>query len=147
MATMLTAGIYVGVARGISVVLSDGAIIDTIIQGLATPLAGAPPVAAALGMVPVQALLHLAVPSNSGQAALTMPIMARLADLHGLSRQAAIVAYQLGGPLFDLITPTSGALLAMLAGAGVTLGRWFRFAVPGMLLAAVVSLVGLLLIR
>ncbi|MGE0442646.1 MAG: Na+/H+ antiporter NhaC family protein, partial [Gemmatimonadales bacterium] len=134
MAGMLTAGIFVGVARGISVVLTDGGIIDTIVYGLATPLAGAPPLAAALGMVPVHALLHQAVPSNSGQAALAMPIMAPLADLLGLSRQAAVVAYQLGAPLLDMITPTNGALFAMLGGAGVSFGRWLRFAVPGMLL-------------
>ncbi len=147
MATMITAGIYVGVARGISVVLTDGAIIDTIIHGLATPLAGAPPLVAALGMVPVHALIHQAVPSNSGQAALTMPIMAPLADLLGLSRQAAIVSYQLGSPLLDLVTPTNGAMLAMLAGAGVSMGRWLKFAVPGTLLVAVVGLVGLVLFR
>ncbi|MEZ4457325.1 MAG: Na+/H+ antiporter NhaC family protein [Gemmatimonadales bacterium] len=147
MAGMLTAGIFVGVARGISVVLTDGGIIDTIVYGLATPLAGAPPLAAALGMVPVHALLHQAVPSNSGQAALAMPIMAPLADLLGLSRQAAVVAYQLGAPLLDMITPTNGALFAMLAGAGVSIGRWLRFAVPGMLLVSVVGLVGLVLLR
>jgi len=147
MAGMLTAGIYVGVARGISIVLTDGSIIDTIVHGLAAPLAGAPPLAAALGMAPVHGLLHVAVPSNSGHAALTMPIMLPLADLLGMSRQAAILAYQIGGPVVDMLTPTNGALLAMLAGAGVSLGRWLRFALPGTILLGLVGLAGLALFR
>jgi uncharacterized ion transporter superfamily protein YfcC len=145
MESMLAAGLFVGVARAISVVLADGRVLDTIIAGLVAPLAQIPPLASALLMVPVHAVLHLVVPSNSGQAVLTMPIMAPTADLLGFSRDAAVMAYQVGAPTMDVLSPTNGALLAMLLKAGVPYGRWMRFAVPGVLLAAVVGVVGIFL--
>ena len=80
------------VARAISVVLTDGRVIDTIVHGLAAPLNGMPGTAAAVLMIPIQALMHIPVPSVSGQAVLTMPIMAPLADLLGVSRDAAVIA-------------------------------------------------------
>jgi uncharacterized ion transporter superfamily protein YfcC len=74
-----------------------------------------------------------------------MPIMAPLSDLLGLSRDAAVIAYQTGAGLMDMITPTNGALLAMLLAAGVSYGRWLRFAIPGALLVSLVGLAGILL--
>ncbi|MEK6597253.1 MAG: Na+/H+ antiporter NhaC family protein, partial [Gemmatimonadota bacterium] len=142
---MLAPALFVGVARGISVVLTDGRVIDTIVHGLVTPLESLPTLVAAGLMVPVHALLHIPVPSNSGQAVLTMPIMAPMADLLGLSRQVAVLAYQSGGAVIDMLTPTNGALLAMLLAAGVPYGRWLRFAIPGALLVAAVGLVGIAL--
>jgi uncharacterized ion transporter superfamily protein YfcC len=144
---MLAAGLFVGVARGISVVLSDGHILDTIVYALATPLAYVPGLVAVALMVPVHVLLHLPVPSVSGQAVLTMPIMAPLSDLLGRSRDAAVIAYQTGAGLMDMITPTNGALLAMLLGAKVTYGRWLKFAIPGALLVAFVGFAGIVLAR
>ena len=144
---MLAAALFVGVARGISVALTDGKILDTIVYALAAPLAYVPAFAAAVLMVPMHALLHVPVPSVSGQAVLTMPIMAPLSDLLGLSRDAAVIAYQTGAGLMDMITPTNGALLAMLLGARVTYGRWLRFAIPGAALVAVVGLIGIALAR
>ena len=96
-------------------------------------------------MIPVHALLHIPVPSVSGQAVLTMPIMAPLSDLLGLSRDAAVIAYQTGAGLMDMLTPTNGALLAMLLAAGVSYGRWLSVAIPGALLVALVGLAGILL--
>lgn len=145
MESMLAAGIFVGVARAISVVLADGNVLDTIVSGLVAPLAHLPPLSAALLMVPVQAALHLVVPSNSGQAVLTMPIMAPTADLLGFSRDAAVMAYQTGAPTMDLLSPTNGALLAILLKAGVPYGRWMRFAVPGVLLTVVVGVLGIII--
>jgi uncharacterized ion transporter superfamily protein YfcC len=142
---MLAAGLFVGVARGISVALSDGHILDTILYALATPLSHLPGVAAMALMVPMHALLHIPVPSVSGQAVLTMPIMAPLCDLLGRSRDGAVIAYQTGAGLTDMLTPTNGALLAMLLGAQVTWGRWMKFAVPGALLVAMVGLIGIVL--
>lgn len=142
---MLPAALFVGIARGISVVLTEGRVMDTIIYGLASPLAHVPGISAAILMVPAHALLHVAVPSVSGQAALTMPIMAPLADLLGISRDAAVIAYQTGAGLMDIVTPTSGALLAVLLGAQVSFGRWLKFVVPGVLLVAIVGIVGLAL--
>lgn len=145
MEAMVGAALFVGVARAISLVFTDGRVIDTIVHGLATPLAHLPGLAAAVMMIPVQAILHVPVPSVSGQAVLTMPIMAPLSDLLGISRDAAVIAYQTGAGLTDMITPTNGALLAMLLGARVSYARWIRFALPGALLVAIVGVVGIAL--
>lgn len=145
MEAMLGAALFVGIARAISVVLTDGHVIDTIVYGLATPLAHVPGKAAALLMIPMQAALHVPVSSVSGQAVLTMPIMAPLSDLLGISRDAAVIAFQTGGGLMDLITPTNGALLAVLLSAEVSYGRWLRFAIPGALLVALVGAIGVIL--
>lgn len=147
MEPMLAAGLFIGVARAISVVLTDGRVIDTIVHGLAAPLAEVPGLASALLMIPVQGLLHLPVPSVSGQAVLTMPIMAPLADLLGVSRDAAVIAYQTGAGLTELVSPTNGALLAVLLGARLDFGRWLRFAVPGVALVALVGIAGIAIAR
>lgn len=145
MESMLAASLFIGLARAISVVFTDGQIIDTIVYGLATPLAHVPGRLAALLMIPMHAVLHIPVVSVSGQAVLTMPIMAPLADLLGISRDAVVIAYQAGAGLMDALTPTNGALLAMLLAARVNYGRWMRFAVPGMLLVAVVGAIGVVI--
>jgi uncharacterized ion transporter superfamily protein YfcC len=144
MTVMLPAGLLVGVARGISAALTDGQVIDTIIHALAEPLAGMPSAAAAMLMVPIHALIHIPVSSVSGHAVLTMPIMAPLADLLGFSRDAAVIAYQTGAGLMDMVTPTNGGLLAVLYAANVPLGQWLRFAVPGVLLVSIVGFIGIL---
>ena len=89
MQSVLPAAFMVGVARSISLVLEDGRVVDTILNALATPLAHVPAVAAALLMIPFQALVHVAVPSVSGQAVLTMPLFVPLSDLLGFSREVA----------------------------------------------------------
>lgn len=147
MESMLAASLFVGVARAISVVLTDGRVMDTIVAALVAPLDGVPPLVAATLMIPVQALLHIPVASNSGQAVLTMPIMAPTADLLGISRDAAVLAYQGGAAMMDLVSPTNGAMLAMLLKAGVPYGRWLRFAVPGLLALWGLTVVGLVLLR
>jgi uncharacterized ion transporter superfamily protein YfcC len=145
MESMLAAALFVGMARSISLVLTDGQVIDTIVAGLVGPLSNAPAWMAAALMVPVHALVHVPVMSNSGQAVLMMPIMSPTADLLGISRDAAVMAYQTGAPVMDAITPTNGAMLAMLLKANVSFSRWLRFVVPGMLLVSVVGFVGVLL--
>ena len=84
-------------------------------------------------------LLHIPVPSTSGQAVLTMPLLVPLSDLLGLSRQVTVLAYQYGAGLMDVVNPTNGALLAMLGAAGVRFERWIRFAVPLVLALAVLG--------
>lgn len=142
---MLAASLFVGVARAISIVLTDAHVIDTILYTLAVPLATLPGTVAGLLMVPMHALLHVPVPSVSGHAVLTMPIMAPLADLVGISRDAAVIAYQTGAGLADIYVPTNGALLAVLLGANVSYGRWLRFALPGILLVSIVGAAGVIL--
>ena len=139
METMLAAALLIGLSRAISIVLIDAHVLDTIVYGLATPLESLPTFVAAFGMVPIQALLHVPLPSTSGQAVLTMPIFGPVADLLGMSRDAAVMAFQTGTVLTDILSPTSGAFLAMLLTAGVSFDRWLKFAIPGI---ALVSLVG-----
>jgi uncharacterized ion transporter superfamily protein YfcC len=127
---MAYAALLIGVARAITVVLAEGRVIDTIVHGLFQPLEGLPSLVAALGMVIAQAAVHVPVPSNSGQAVLTMPVLVPLSDLLGLGRQVTVLAYQYGGVLCDLVTPTNGALMAMLAAAGVGYDEWVKFAGP-----------------
>ena len=120
----------IGFARAIYVVLEQGHIVDSIVYGLFTPLESLPQVASALGMVVGQTLIHVPIPSVSGQAVLTMPVLVPLSDLLGLSRQITVLAYQYGAGLCDLITPTNGALMAILASAGVRYEEWMKFTVP-----------------
>jgi len=121
---MTFSALLIGVARGIFVVLEQGHIVDTLVYAVATPLQQLPRVAAALGMFAAHALIHVPVPSTSGHAVLTMPVLAPVSDLIGLSRQVAVLAYQLGAGLVDLVTPTNGSLLAMLAASGVGYDEW-----------------------
>ena len=127
---MAYAGILIGFARAIYVVLQDGRIVDTIVHGMFTPLEGLPVLASSLGMIVAQAAIHVPVPSVSGQAVLTMPVLVPLSDLLGMSRQVTVLAYQYGAGLCDLITPTNGALMAILASAGVPYEDWIKFTVP-----------------
>ena len=127
---MAYAALLIGVARAISVVLAEGQIIDTIVHGLFQPLEDLPALVSALGMTVAQAAVHVPVPSNSGQAVLTMPILAPLSDLLGISRQVTVLAYQYGAVLSDVIIPTNGALMAVLAAAGVHYDDWVKFAGP-----------------
>jgi uncharacterized ion transporter superfamily protein YfcC len=128
--SMAYAGMLIGFARGIFVVLNDGRVIDTLVHGLLLPVERLPNVLAAGGMVVAQALIHVPVPSTSGQAVLTMPVLVPLSDLLGISRQVTVLAYQLGGGLCELITPTNGALMAVLAASGVSYDKWIKFCAP-----------------
>ena len=141
--------LLIGFARAIFVVLEQGHIVDTIVQGMSAPLAHLPVTVAALGMMVVQTALHLPVPSVSGQATLTMPLFAPLADIIGLSRQVVVLAFQYAAGLCELVTPTNGALLAMLAICGVRFDEWLRFVWPlyalllGLGVVGVVAAIGL----
>ncbi len=140
---VLPAAFMVGVARSISLVLEDGHVVDTILNSMVTPLSRLPPIAAALLMVPFHGLLHVAVPSVSGQAVLTMPLFVPVSDLLGFSREAAVLAYQTGAGLAELVTPTNGALMAVLLAAGVPYQRWLGFVAWGV---AALALIGVLAI-
>ena len=144
MQSLLPAAMLVGVARSISVVLTDGHVIDTILQGLAAPLGHTTPAAAAMLMIPAQALVHVVVPSVSGQAVLTMPVFVPLSDLLGVPRYVTVLAYQMGAGLCELLTPTNGALMAVLLAAGVPYQRWVRFAVVGVGIVLVVGVAGMI---
>ena len=127
---MTFAALLIGFARAIYVVLQDGRVVDTIVHGLFTPLEGLPVLASAFGMVAAQAAIHVPVPSVSGQAVLTMPVLVPLSDLLGMSRQVTVLAYQYGAGLCELLTPTNGALMAILASAKIRYEDWIRYVGP-----------------
>ena len=128
--------ILIGFARTIEVVLSDARVIDTVIHGIAGVLTSAEglgaiaPVIAAWGMLIVQSLTNFLIPSGSGQAYVTMPIMAPLADLTGVGRETAILAYQFGDGFTNMIVPTNALLMGMLALGRIPYQRWARFILP-----------------
>jgi uncharacterized ion transporter superfamily protein YfcC len=144
MQSVISAGVLIGVARSISLVLSDGHVIDTILQSLATTLGSASPTGAVLLMIPAQSLIHVLVPSVSGQAVLTMPVFVPLTDLLHLPRLSAVLAYQMGAGLTELLTPTNGALMAVLLAAGVPYQRWLRFALVGAAITLCVGIAGII---
>jgi uncharacterized ion transporter superfamily protein YfcC len=127
---MAYAGVLIGVARAIFLVLDQGKIVDTIIQALVTPLAHLPATVFAVGMTFVQTIIAVPVPSSSGRAVLTMPILVPLADLLGVSRQVTVLAYQYGPGVLGQALPTNGVLMAILALAGVRYEQWLRFSAP-----------------
>ncbi|MCB1055137.1 MAG: YfcC family protein [Acidobacteria bacterium] len=132
-AELTTTALLIGVARAIQVVLDRGQVVDTIIQGVATPLQHLAPSLAAAGMFLVQSLCNFFIPSGSGQAYVTMPVMAPLADLVGVHRQIAVLAYQFGDGFTNILVPTNAVLVGILAIARVPYDRWLRFIVPFML--------------
>jgi uncharacterized ion transporter superfamily protein YfcC len=137
--SMAYAAMLIGFARAIFVALDQGRIVDTIVSGLVSPLQHLPVAACAVAMMGVQAVLHFPVPSVSGQAVLTMPLLVPVSDLIGLSRQVTVLAFQYGAGLTELVTPTNGAIVAVAAAAGVKFGDWLSFAVPIYLLLLVLS--------
>jgi uncharacterized ion transporter superfamily protein YfcC len=130
MEEMVVAALVVGFAKGISVVMAEAQIMDTIVHGAATLLGQVPRYVAVVGMLWFESSLNLLIPSGSGQAAVTVPLMAPLSDLLGITRQTAVLAFTCGDGFSNSIIPTSGILMAMLALAGIPYGRWLRFMLP-----------------
>lgn len=148
---MVGAAILIGLSKSILLVMEQGRIVDTVLHTLSQAAEGLPAVVSVQVMLAAQFALNFLVPSGSGQAALTMPLMAPLSDLLTIPRQAAVVAYQLGDGLCNFVTPTSGILMGILGIAGISFGAWLRWIAPlmawllaaGMLfLAAGVSIAG-----
>ena len=122
--------LIIGLARGILVVLQDGQVVDTILYALASGLDDAGPGVSASAMFAAQTVINTFVPSGSGQAALTMPLMAPLADLVGVSRQTAVLAFQMGDGFTNMIIPTSAVLMGVLSLADVPWTHWARWILP-----------------
>lgn len=129
-AELTTTALLIGFARSIQVVLSEARVIDTIINGLAEPLQLFPSAVAAVGMLAVQTVCNFFIPSGSGQAFVTMPIMVPLADLTLVTRQTAVLAYQFGDGFTNMIVPTNAVLMGVLALAKIPYQRWLRFIFP-----------------
>lgn len=142
-AELTTTALMIGVARGIQVVLNEGGVVDTIVHGISLPLQQLPGALSAVGMFFVQSLANFFIPSGSGQAYVTMPIMAPLADLVGVSRQVAVLAYQFGDGFTNILVPTNAVLVGILAMAAIPFDRWVRFILPFMVKVWIVGSIAL----
>ncbi len=131
----------IALARGILIIAQDGKIIGTILHGLSSIITGVHPVVAAQLMFVVQMLINFFIPSGSGQAALTIPIMAPLSDLLGVSRQTAVLAFQFGDGFSNLIIPTSAVTMGVLALAEIPWEKWVKWILPLEILFIILSLV------
>lgn len=122
--------LVIGLATSIMVVMQEGRIMDTIIYSLANLVEGLPPTLSGVGMFVVQSFLNVVIPSGSGQAAASMPIMAPMADLVGISRQTAVLAFQFGDGFSNVINPTSGYFMAAIAIGGIKWEKWAKWMLP-----------------
>lgn len=138
---LLMAALIIGFSKAILVVASDGKIIDTVLFSMSNAVGDFSPVVAAEAMFIVQGFINFFIPSGSGQAAITMPLMAPLADLLAVSRQTAVLAYQFGDGLFNLIIPTSGVTMGILEMARIPYNVWLKWIGLFILTMIVVSMI------
>lgn len=138
---LFSTALVVAVARGILIVASEGKIIDTILYGLSNVISGLPALVTSWAMFIVQSVLNFFIPSGSGKAALTMPIMAPLSDLVGVARQTTVLAYQFGDGFSNLIIPTSPVTMAILTIAKIPWERWAKWIVKLQILWFIIALI------
>jgi uncharacterized ion transporter superfamily protein YfcC len=141
---MLVPALIVGFARGIQVVLVEGQIIDTMLFHTAEILGNMSQSMAVVGIYTFQSVFNFLIPSASGQALVSMPLIVPLSDLLGISRQTAVLAFVFGDGFSNSIIPTNGVLMACIAIAGVPFEKWFKFIWPLFLVLSVVG--GIILI-
>lgn len=141
---ILSAALVVGLAAGIIVILEDGKVVDTLLYKMSGAMADAGKSASLGVMYMIQTMINIVIPSASAKAAITMPIMAPFSDLIGVSRQATVLAFQFGDGFTNMITPTSGILIAVLTIARVPYGKWFKLILPFILLLIIVGFLLLL---
>jgi uncharacterized ion transporter superfamily protein YfcC len=135
--------IIIGFARGILIIAQDGEIVDTILYWLSQAISIGHPVLSAQFMFLTQTCINFFIPSASGQAALTIPIMAPLSDLVGITRQTAVLAYQMGDGFTNMIVPTAPVLMGVLGLSKIPWEVWARWVLP---LQVVLFILGLLLL-
>jgi len=127
---LASTALLIGFARSIALLLEDGQVLDTIVYAAALPLVSMPSELSAVGMLGIQSVLNFFIPSGSGQAFVTMPLMAPIGDLVGVSRQVAVLAFQFGDGFMNMIVPTNPVLMSIIGLAGIPYDRWFRFIFP-----------------
>jgi uncharacterized ion transporter superfamily protein YfcC len=129
-AELTTTALLIGFARSIALLMEDGMVLHTVVQAASAPLSAFGPEFAAVGMLFIQSVLNFFIPSGSGQAFVSMPLMAPIGDIVGVSRQISVLAFQFGDGLMNMIVPTSPVLMGILGLAGIPYTRWFRFIAP-----------------
>ena len=136
---IVSASLVVGFAGGIIAILTDGQIIDTVLNSLSGALEGTGQMSSITIMYGFQSLLNLIITSGSAKAALTIPIMAEFSDIVGLTRQATIMAFQFGAGFTDMIAPTSGVLIGVLGMARIPYAKWLRWIAPILLILVILG--------
>ena len=124
---LLYACICVGFARALTIVMTDGLMLDVVVHSITTALMNVPDIIKAPFMFVTQSIINIIMPSGSGQAVVTMPIMVPIADVLGITRQTAVLCFQLGDGLTNFVTPTSGELMAGIAIAGIGWDKWVKW--------------------
>lgn len=124
---MLSAVIIIGLAQSISVIMTDGKIIDTVVHVLAGGLNQVPGFLQAPAMLIANTVINVFLTSGSGQAAAVMPIMIPLSDLIGMTRQTSILAFNFGDGFCNYILPTSTALMGIISASNIPYDRWMKF--------------------
>jgi uncharacterized ion transporter superfamily protein YfcC len=122
--------LLIGFARSVALLLEDGQVLHTIVNALAIPLQETGPELASVGMYMIQSVFNFFIPSGSGQAYVTMPLMSPIADLTGVSRQIAVLAYQFGDGFTNMLVPTNPVLMGIIGIAGIPYDKWFKFIIP-----------------
>ena len=128
MQSILFGALVVGFAKGIVVILENGKIIDTIVHGMTSLLADVPASFVIIAMFILQFMLNFFIPSGSGQALTTMPLMVPISDLLHINRQLTVLAFQYGDAISNVLFPTSAILMGALAVGRITYGQWIKFA-------------------
>jgi len=141
MKDMFFAGTVMFFARSVLYLLNYAHVIDTIIHFLSLLLINTSSASSAICMYVIQTIINFVIPSGSGQAAITMPIMAPLADIAGITRQTACLAFQFGDGFSNFVYFTNGSLIAMLAIADVPYTRWMKFFWKAFAIIAVIGAV------
>lgn len=127
---MTYGALIIGLAKGVNVVMNYGNITDTVIYTLFRAIEGFSPIVCIIGMFIVQTIINIFISSGSGQAAATMPIMKTLADMSGITRQSAVLAFQFGDGFTNMISPTSGYFIAALALGDIEWKDWIKWVMP-----------------
>lgn len=146
-AKMLSAAFIVGFANGISVILADGNILNTIVYWISKPITKFGPVAGSSLMYVANLIINLFIPSGSGQAAAVMPIMVPISDLTGITRQVAVMAFQFGDGFSNCLFPTAGTLMGSLGIAGIPWNKYAKMFVPFLIVQSILAIVALIILQ
>ena len=143
MKDILFGAMIVGFAKGIIVILEDGQVIDTIVHGMTTLLTDVPSSAVIIAMFILQFFLNFFIPSGSGQALTTMPLMVPISDLLHINRQITVLAFQYGDSISNVLFPTSAILMGALAVGKISYTQWLKFAWKLILVWVIICCIGM----
>lgn len=139
----MSGALIIGAARAVQLTMTNGGLIDPMVNAFSGLLTEASTYVTTVGMFIVNTFINALIPSGSGQATAVMPIMVPLADMLGVTRQTAVLAFQFGDGISNTFWPTNGTMLIYLGLAKVPLKKWYKFIIPLQVIFFVVELVAL----